>query len=87
MGAAQSQILGELTGIADLVRSRIVTEDRVVADLRAELDALHAEVMSLRRAVAHLRGTQAALPASLRPVVARAVLAEAACRTGTQATR
>lgn len=63
---------------ADLLRSKPSTEDTAAVELRAELAELRAEVMSLRMIVAHLRGSQTAVPLRLRPVLARAILAEEA---------
>lgn len=62
-------ILHELDRIAGAVESRRAADDRTT------IDALTREVADLRRTVAHLRAGAAPLPAHLRPVLARAVLA------------
>jgi len=68
-------ILRELDRISGAVESHRAADDR------ATIDALTQEIADLRATVAHLRagrptnGAGAPLPARLRPVLARAVLA------------
>jgi hypothetical protein len=62
-------LLGEL----DRICGRVETE-RAAAD-QAVIRELRREVAELRQAVAHLRAGGGPVPARLRPVVARAVLA------------
>ena len=62
-------LLGEL----DRICGRVDTE-RAAAD-QAVIRELRREVAELRQAVAHLRAGGGPVPARLRPVVARAVLA------------
>ena len=62
-------ILRELDLISGAVESRRAADDR------ATIESLRREVADLRRTVAHLRAGAGPLPAHLRPVLARAVLA------------
>lgn len=75
MNGVVDPVVRELVRLEEAVRSRADADDALVADLQSELAQLRAEVAGLRMAVAHLRCTGAAVPAALRPVVARAVLA------------
>jgi hypothetical protein len=68
-------VVRELSRLEEAVRTRMDADDALVSDLHSELAALRAEVAGLRMAVAHLRCSAAPLPTSLRPVVARAVVA------------
>jgi hypothetical protein len=52
---------------------------------RVTIEALHREVADLRRTVAHLRAGAGPLPAHLRPVSARAVLATHDATPGSRA--
>jgi hypothetical protein len=75
MDGVVTPVVRELSRLEETVRSRMDTDNELVAGLQAELAALRAEVTGLRMAVAHLRSSAGPVPLVLRPVVARAVLA------------